>query len=111
MALYNGHARGILVNDDAVKDPNSSLSSGVTFGEASTGARAGCPATDCNVCVVSGAAISGKNKLWSLAGVGAGFVAVEDILECDVVGGDPAKAISRQSSIGCINLSDHPRGL
>lgn len=117
--LYLGnHPGGVVVNPGARIGTNCNLGHGVTLGQVNVGPRAGAPVLGDRVWVGAGAKVLGDIRVGDDALIAPNAVVVDDVEPSAVVGGIPAKVISRNGSRGYVNdlavLDEHdpsvPRG-
>ncbi len=96
--LYIGHFGQIILHSDAVLGRDCNLSQGVTLGLAQKDGQWGVPTLGDRVYIAPGAKVIGPIHLAHGTVVGANAVVINDTEENDVVGGIPAKVISRKGS-------------
>lgn len=96
--LYIGHFGQIILHSDVVMGKDCNLSQGVTLGLAEKDGVWGVPTTGNRVYIAPGAKIVGPIHLADGTVVGANAVVLKSTEENDVVGGIPAKVISRKGS-------------
>jgi len=101
--FYIGHWGGIVINDNVKIGMNCNISQGVTIGSANRGKKIGVPVIGDNVYIGPGAKIFGKISIGSNVAIGANAVVINDVPDNMVVGGIPAKVISKEGSTGYIN--------
>jgi serine O-acetyltransferase len=101
--LYIGHFGGIVVNTRAVIGKNCNISQGVTIGQLNTGSKRGYPTIGDNVYIAPGAKILGNINIGNNVAIGANSVVTNDIPDCAVVVGIPARVVSLEGSTGYIN--------
>ena len=94
--LYIGHFGQIILHSDVVMGRDCNLSQGVTIGLAEKDGRWGVPTLGDRVYIAPGAKIIGPIHLADGTVVGANAVVLRDTEPDDVVGGIPAKVISRK---------------
>lgn len=94
---------GIYVNGDAVIGSNVNFTHGVVLGQANRGKNMGSPIIGDRVFLATGAKVIGRVRLGDGAVVGANSVVTRDVAENAVVGGIPAKELSRSGSEGYVN--------
>lgn len=93
---YLGHFGPIVIHPDVVSGEQVTLMQGVTLGET----RGGVPRIGSFVSVGAGATVVGPVAVGDWAVVAAGAVVVEDVRECTVVGGVPARPIGERTREG-----------
>ena len=96
--LYIGHFGQIILHSDVVMGRDCNLSQGVTLGLAEREGTWGVPTVGDRVYIAPGAKVIGPIHLADGTVVGANAVVVRSTDENDVVGGIPAKVISRKGS-------------
>lgn len=94
---------GIYVNGDAVIGSNVNFTHGVVLGQANRGKYMGSPIIGDEVFLATGAKVIGRIHIGDRAVVGANSVATKDVARDAVVGGIPAREISRLGSAGYVN--------
>lgn len=101
--LFINRFGGIYINGDAVIGANANLTHGIMLGQSNRGQRAGSPVLGDRVFLASGCKVIGRILLGDDCAVGANAVVTKDVPEKGVVGGVPAKLLSRAGSDGYIN--------
>jgi len=96
--LYIGHFGQIILHTDVVMGRDCNLSQGVTLGLAELDGEWGAPTVGNRVYMAPGAKVIGPVHLADGTVVGANAVVIRSTEENDVVGGIPAKVISRKGS-------------
>jgi len=96
--LYIGHFGQIILHGDVVMGTDCNISQGVTLGLASKDGKWGVPTVGDRVYIAPGAKVIGPIHLADGTVVGANAVVLDSTEENDVVGGIPAKVISRRGS-------------
>jgi serine O-acetyltransferase len=100
--LYIGHFGQVIINGDATIGANASLSQEITIGYAQRGPRAGVPTIGDRVYIAPGAKLFGAITIGDDVAVGANAVVNRDIEDRGVVGGVPARLISKQGSFDMV---------
>jgi serine O-acetyltransferase len=96
--LYIGHFGGIIVHPDVRIGRDCNLSQSVTLGLGASEGRWGVPVLGDRVYVAPGAKVIGPVHLRDGTVVGANAVVTHSTEENDVVGGIPARVLSRKGS-------------
>ena len=94
--LYLGHFGQVIINGGAVIGSNASLSQEITIGYAQRGDRTGTPTIGDRVYIAPGAKLFGAITIGDDVAVGANAVVNRDEEDRSVVGGVPARLISKQ---------------
>lgn len=94
--LYIGHFGQIILHSDVVMGRDCNISQGVTIGLAEKDGTWGVPTLGDRVYIAPGAKVIGPIHLADGTVVGANAVVVKDTAENDVVGGVPARLLSRK---------------
>ena len=109
--LYLGnHPGGVVVNPDARIGANCNLGHGVTVGQVNRGERAGAPVLGDRVWVGAGAKVLGAITIGDDVLIAPNAVVVDDVESHCVVGGIPARVLSRDGSSGYVNDLADRRG-
>jgi serine O-acetyltransferase len=100
--LYIGHFGQIIVNGEARIGSNATISQEVTIGLTATGPRKGTPTIGDRAFLAPGAKLFGAITIGDDVTVGANAVVSKDVEDRCVVGGVPARLISRQGSFDLV---------
>lgn len=92
------HFSSIVVAQYAVIGRNCSIHQGVTIGRVFAGRKAGTPTIGDHVVIFPGAKVVGNVRIGNNVVIGANAVVVDDVPDGVVVGGVPAKILSKDSS-------------
>ena len=101
--LYLGHFGNLILNDQVVIGDNCNLSQGVTIGIAQRGDKAGVPVIGDRVYIGPNAVLFGGIRIGSDVAIGAGSIVMHSFEQRSVVGGNPAKLLSRAGSFELIH--------
>lgn len=101
--LFINRFGGIYFNGDAIVGANANITHGAMLGQANRGAMRGSPFLGDRVFVGAGAKVVGRIRIGSDCSIGANAVVTKDVPDHGVVGGVPAKLLSRDGSAGYIN--------
>lgn len=101
--LFINRFGGIMINGDAKIGKNCNLSFGITIGQSNRGKRFGSPTIGDRVYIASGARVIGSIKIGDEALIGVNSVVVRDVPAKSVVGGTPARIISKEGTTGYVN--------
>lgn len=100
--LYIGHFGQVIINGEARIGSNASLSQEITIGYAQRGPRQGTPTIGNRVYIAPGAKLFGAITIGDDVAVGANAVVNRDVEDRAVVGGVPARLISKQGSFDMV---------
>jgi serine O-acetyltransferase len=100
--LYIGHFGQVIVNGDARIGANATLSQEITVGYAQRGSRRGTPTIGDRVYIAPGAKLFGAITIGDDVAVGANAVVNRDVEDRGVVGGVPARLLSKQGSFDMV---------
>jgi serine O-acetyltransferase len=101
--FYIGHFGGIIVNPMSKIGKNCNISHNVTIGASIRGKSKGYPTIGDNVFIGPGAKIFGDITIGDNCAIGANAVVTKSFSANSVIGGVPAKLISKDGSKGYIN--------
>jgi serine O-acetyltransferase len=100
--LYIGHFGQVIVNGEARIGSNATLSQEITIGYAQRGKRQGTPTIGDRVYIAPGAKLFGAITIGDDVAVGANAVVNRDVEDRAVVGGVPARLLSKQGSFDMV---------
>jgi len=100
--LYIGHFGQVIVNGEARIGSNATLSQEITIGYAQRGSRQGTPTIGDRVYIAPGAKLFGAITIGDDVAVGANAVVNRDVDDRSVVGGVPARLLSKQGSFDMV---------
>jgi serine O-acetyltransferase len=100
--LYIGHFGQIIVNGQARIGANATLSQEITIGFTPTGPRMGTPVIGDRVYVAPGAKLFGAITIGDDVTIGANAVVNRDVEDRSVMGGVPARLISKKGSFDLV---------
>lgn len=100
--LYIGHFGQVIINGEARIGSNASLSQEITIGYAQRGSRQGTPTIGDRIYIAPGAKLFGAITIGDDVAVGANAVVNRDVEDRGVVGGVPARLISKQGSFDMV---------
>jgi serine O-acetyltransferase len=103
VGFYIGHFGHIVVSARAVIGNHCNISQGVTIGIINSGPKKGVPTIGDHVYIGPGAKIIGSINIGNNVAIGANSVVTNDIPDCAVVVGVPARVVSYDGSHGYIN--------
>jgi len=101
--LFINRFGGVMVNGDVVIGANCNITHGAMLGQSNRGANAGSPIVGDRVFLAAGSKVIGRVVIGDDAVIGANAVVTKDVPPNGVVGGIPAKLISREGSAGYVN--------
>lgn len=96
--LYIGHFGQIIINGEARIGANATLSQEITVGLTATGPRRGTPTIGDRVYIAPGAKLFGAITVGHDVTIGANAVVNRDVEDRSVMGGVPARLISKRGS-------------
>ena len=100
--LYIGHFGQVIINGEARIGANASLSQEITIGYAQRGPRRGTPTIGDRVYIAPGAKLFGAIRIGDDVAIGANAVVNRDVEDRSVMGGVPARLISKQGSFDMV---------
>jgi serine O-acetyltransferase len=109
--LYIGHFGQIIVHGEARLGSNATLTQEVTLGFTPTGRRKGAPTIGDRAYIAPGAKVFGSITVGDDVTIGANAVVTNDVEDRAVMGGVPARVISKQGSFDLVyydGMDDDP---
>ena len=92
------HVGSIIIAGGVSIGENCTIHQCVTLGRSFSGSNAGCPSIGNNVIIFPGAVIVGNIKIGDNSIIGANSLVLDDVPTNSVMGGVPAKILSKDSS-------------
>lgn len=109
--LYIGHFGQIIVHGEARLGSNATLTQEVTLGFTPTGRRKGAPTIGDRAYIAPGAKVFGSITVGDDVTIGANAVVTGDVEDRAIMGGVPARVISKQGSFDLVyydGMDDDP---